>query len=358
ILHQYQQYRRPVGFEYENVWTINFNALNAADSSLFKIKDQLLNRISNFPEVEVAGISESSIIFTGGTYRNTMTYKEKRVGSDHLVLGNQDAEIMDIPLLQGRWFNETDEVGKETAIVINQHFKNEMFGDENPLGKVIYIDKDDPTTFKRVVGVIGDFKYKGDFQEPWNLYFNQKDKNSQYYDILLKVSPDASAEFEATLSKTVAQIAKGWQIEIGKMAEKKAFLNKFTYIPTIILLIVCSFLIFNVLLGLFGILWYNINQRKGEIGLRRAMGATQEKIAWQFIGEVIVIATFALIIGVFFAVQFPLLGVFSFFGVSSMTYILAIVLAILLIYGIIIFCAFYPSHQAAKIHPAVALHAD
>ena len=99
-------------------------------------------------------------------------------------------------------------------------------------------------------------------------------------------------------------------------------------------------MIFNVLLGLFGILWYNINQRKGEIGLRRAMGATQENIAWQFIGEIVVIATFALILGVFFAVQFPLLGVFNVFGVANATYFKGIILAILFIYGIIVFCAF------------------
>lgn len=358
ILHQYKQYQRPIGFEYENVWTIHFNALNAADSSLFKIKDQLLNRIRSFPEIEAAGTSGSSMIFTGGTYRNLMRYKDKSAGSDHLVLGNQDAEVMNIPLLEGRWFNEADEVGKETSVVINQNLRNELFGDENPIGKVFYVNADDPTTFKKVVGVIGNFKYKGDFQQGGNLYFNQQDKNSQYYDISLKVRPEVSAEFEATLSKTVAQIAKGWQIEIEKMADKKTFLNKFTYIPTLILLVVCSFLIFNVLLGLFGILWYNINQRKGEIGLRRAMGATQENITWQFIGEIVVIATFALILGLFFAVQFPLLGVFGFFGITQITYFTGIALAMLLIYGIIVFCAFYPSWQAAKIHPAVALHAD
>lgn len=358
ILHQYKQYQRPMGFAYENAWSINFNALNAEEGSLLKIKDQLLNRIRSFPEVEYAGISGGSIIFTGGSYRNRVHYKDNSTSTDHLVLGNQDVDVMDIPLLEGRWFNKADEVAKEKAVVINQHLKKELFGEENPIGKVFQINREDPTTFKKVIGVIGNFKYRGDFQGPINIFLNQQERNSQHYDIMLKVKPETSAVFEAKLSKEVAKIAKGWQVEIGKMSEKKEFMNRFTYIPTIILLVVCSFLIFNVLLGLFGILWYNINQRKGEIGLRRAMGATQGKIAWQFIGEVIVIATFALILGLFFAVQFPLLGIFSFFGVSAATYISAIIIAVLLIYGIVGFCAFYPSRLASKIHPAVALHAD
>lgn len=358
LLHQYKQYQRPAGFDSESVWTMNFNALNAEDGSLLKFKDQLLNRIRSFPEVEVAGISGGSMIFTGSTYRNRLHYEGNSASSDHLVLGNQDAEVMNIKLLQGRWFNEADEVGKETAVVISRTLKEDLFGEENPIGKVFYVNPDDPTTFKKVVGVINNFKYQSDFQQPGNIFLNQQSKDSEHYDILLKVKPETNATFEAKLSKAVAQIAKGWQVEIGKMSEKKAFMNKFIYIPTLILMIVCGFLIFNVLLGLFGILWYNINQRKGEIGLRRAMGATQKNIAWQFIGEVMVIATFALIIGVFFAVQFPLLDVFSFFGVTQLTYFSAIGIAILMIYGIIGFCAFYPSRQASKIHPAIALHAD
>jgi len=128
-----------------------------------------------------------------------------------------------------------------------------------------------------------------------------------------------------------------------------------TYVPIIILLSVCSFLIFNVLLGLFGILWTNINKRKNEIGLRRALGATQSGIAQQFIGEVVVITTFAIIIGIFFSIQFPLLNVF---GVDKSVYFLAILASIILIYLVVMLCSFYPSNQASKIHPATALHED
>jgi len=357
LVHQYKQYKRPMGFEYEKVWTIHFKALNAADSSLMKKKDQLLNRIRSFPEVETAGISGGGMIFTGGSYKDDVHFKDNTTGSYHLVLGNQDAEIMNVPILQGRWFNQSDEVGDNVSVVINQHLKDQLFGAENPIGKVFHLNRDDPSTAKKVVGMIGNFKDQSDFQKADNLYFNQLDSDSKHYDILLKVSPNADAVFEATLSKTIAQIAKGWQVEIGKMAEKKEAMERLYYIPTIILLAVCGFLIFNVLLGLFGILWYNINKRKGEIGLRRAMGATQEKIAWQFVGEIVILATFALILGLFFAVQFPLLGVLGVLGITQATYFTAIALAILLIYGIIVFCAFYPSWQASKIHPAVALHA-
>ena len=66
-----------------------------------------------------------------------------------------------------------------------------------------------------------------------------------------------------------------------------------------------------------------------------------------------VLATFSLALGVFFAVQFPILNVFD---VPSSVYILGILLAVLSVYLLVVLCAWFPSRQAAAIQPAVALH--
>jgi putative ABC transport system permease protein len=106
---------------------------------------------------------------------------------------------------------------------------------------------------------------------------------------------------------------------------------------------------------LFGVLWYNINKRKSEIGLRRAVGATGDSVSRQLIGEAMVLSTLALIIGSFFAVQFPLLNVFD---LPASVYIFALIFAVTFIYLLVIFCALYPGRQAAAIYPAVALHEE
>ena len=123
----------------------------------------------------------------------------------------------------------------------------------------------------------------------------------------------------------------------------------------IIMFVVAGFLIINVALGLFGVLWYNINKRKGEIGLRRAVGASGNSISMQLVGEALVLATISLVIGSFFAVQFPLMNVFD---LAANTYLIAIGFAVLFIYFLVILCAFYPGRQAAAIYPDVALHED
>jgi putative ABC transport system permease protein len=123
----------------------------------------------------------------------------------------------------------------------------------------------------------------------------------------------------------------------------------------IVLLIVAGFLIINVALGLFGVLSLNINKRKGEIGLRRAIGASGNSISKQLVAEALVLSSISLIAGSFFAVQFPLLNVFD---LPASIYLISIILSILSIYLLVIICSLYPGRQAAAIYPAVALHEE
>jgi putative ABC transport system permease protein len=155
--------------------------------------------------------------------------------------------------------------------------------------------------------------------------------------------------------KDLASIVPGWTMEVSALEKMRETQHKLTWIPMVALLIVGGFLIINVILGLFGVLWYNINRRYSEIGLRRATGATANMIQKQFLGEILVLATFGIIIGCFIAFQFPLLNVFN---INSSTYFLAIIISTLSIYALTAFCAWYPSWQASKIKPAVALHEE
>ena len=172
---------------------------------------------------------------------------------------------------------------------------------------------------------------------------------------MVKVIPGADAGFEGKLYKLMATTLKKSNIEIEHLDNKLRGANNFTLIPLIIFSIVAAFLIINVALGIFGVLWYNINKRKGEIGLRRAIGAPASSVSMQIVAESLIITTLALLLGIFFAVQFPLLHVFD---LPAGVYILAIFLAIAFIYLLVFICSLHPGRQAAAVYPAVALHED
>jgi len=209
----------------------------------------------------------------------------------------------------------------------------------------------------KIIGVIQDMKDKGDYTRAGIAIYHRADTSAFHWmgRILVSVSPIATAAFESRLYKTLANAMKNSNVEIAHLADMRKNINYFALVPMIVMIIVAGFLVINVSMGLFGILWYNINKRRGEIGLRRAVGASGRAVTLQLIGEAMVVATFSLIIGAFFAVQFPLLNVFD---LSSNTYLIALALSIVFIYLLVLVCALYPGRQAAAIYPAVALHED
>ena len=108
-------------------------------------------------------------------------------------------------------------------------------------------------------------------------------------------------------------------------------------------------------LGLFGVLWYNIEQRKSELGLRRVMGADSRRIQSQIIFETLVLTFLGIIVGMLFAVQVPILNLY---GLGLLVYLKAIFFSVITISVIATLCAFYPSFLASQVAPAMVLHED
>ena len=198
---------------------------------------------------------------------------------------------------------------------------------------------------------------KGDFAVTEPGLYNRTDTGSYRWlgSILLKVTPGADAAFESQLYKILANYLKSSNVEIEHLDNKLKTANYWYLVPMIVLLIVAGFLIVNVALGLFGVLWYNISRRRGEIGLRRAIGASGKSVSAQLVTESMILATMSLTIGSFFAIQFPLLNVFD---LPAAVYFTAMVLSVLFIYILVFICSLYPGKQAASIYPAVALHEE
>jgi putative ABC transport system permease protein len=230
--------------------------------------------------------------------------------------------------------------------------KEQLFGKESATGKLIGDSKD-----LKIIGVIDDVKMKGDYTDAGAWLYVKIDTSSMpgIGRILVSVVPGTDAAFESRLYKTIANTMKDSNIEIEHLTNKLKDINYFALVPMIILSIVAGFLIINVALGLFGVLWYNINKRRSEIGLRRAIGATSGSVSAQLVSEALILATLSLIAGSFFAIQFPLLNVFD---LPAGVYLTALALSVVFIYILVLICSLYPGRQAAAIYPAVALHED
>jgi putative ABC transport system permease protein len=357
LVYYYQNYKKPMGFDYERLWVINYSHGNTSPNgdSLIQSYETLKRELRAMPEIDGVCLSSSNVPFSQTTMQNGFRYNGRTIRGVNGFTGDDSyKDVLGIKMLEGRWFNKGDAVARTRPIIINKSLKEEAFGNEQVIGKIM----GDPGDRKQIIGVMEDVKIKGDYAPAGSASFVRVDTNNIHWmeKIMVRVKPGAgSAAFEGRLYKKIAAYIPNSNIEIEHLVNKRKNTNYFALVPMIVLSIVSCFLIINVALGLFGVLWYNINRRRGEIGLRRAIGATGNSVAGQLVTEAMILATFSLIIGTFFAVQFPLLNVFR---LPASVYLTALALAILFIYLLVLVCALYPGRQAAAIYPAVALHEE
>jgi putative ABC transport system permease protein len=351
-IYLYKNYNQPSGINVDNVWSVYVNYNSLSDSLNRQNGELLEQKLKSVKEIQAFSFGHETFPYGNSHSQGSVSVNGKEVQNcSYVTMDDKAPSVLELKLSEGKWFKNSDTVGNITPVVITQFIKEKLFGNEIAIGKKLGNDTDEHR--QKIVGVISNFKQFTDYDELSSTMFSPfKDAKNSF---MVRVDPSVSADFEAQFAKSLRQINKDWNIEILHTSDMKAGKNTMYTIPLTIIFIVSGFLIANVVLGLFGVLFQNISRRKGEIGVRRAMGATQGNILFHFIGETLVLTTFSVLLGVFFAVQFPIMNIFD---VATETYLMGILIAALAIYGLVVVCAYFPSRQAAAIYPAMALHEE
>lgn len=359
VLYMRQNYEVPLGFQYEQVWRIELNSGTQSESQQFSTFQQVLLRLKATSGIEqiVRTSANTPFSFNNATTKleaGSPTQPSRVPIADLYHAGPELRDVLSLQLTAGRWFDQRDDATTRPAVVITDATRAALFPGQSPLGKIIRSRQGE----WQVVGVINSYRAGGELSVPRPgilLYVSSQDTAQAPLTLLVRVHAGAGAALGKQISEGIRAVAPTWTSSIVPLSEERLMKLKLLLAMPVMLGIVCLFLTLNVALGIFGVLWLNISQRRVEIGLRRAIGASAGSISNQVVGEILVITTFSLLLGLFVTVQFPLLGVFN---VPASVYGLAILLAGGIIYGLAVVCALYPSWLAADIHPAVALREE
>ena len=358
LVYNQQNYRTPLGFAYEQVWRVSLDPGTQPQAGRLAVVRQVMARLRAMPGVVAVGRTSYNIPFSGSTNGSPVGVgkeAERAVRTSGHWVEDPLRDVLQLPVVEGRWFDRRDDGSAIPPAVLTRSLAEQLFPKQIPLGKVVGRGGE---AF-RVVGLIEEFRADGDLSEPrpaMLMRVSPQDTTlGEASSMLLRVRPGAGAALERQMSTQILATAKGWSVTIDTLTEQRAAQLKRNLTPIVALVVVCGFLILNVALGLFGVLWQTINQRRGELGVRRALGATGAAISGQVLGEILVLTTFGLLLGLLVAAQFPLLGVFE---VPAGVYLTAMALAAGGLYLLATVCALYPSRLAAGIQPAVALREE
>jgi putative ABC transport system permease protein len=381
VVYYVDNYRRPLGYVWQDTWVVTMDA-NARDQVMADAGTaaagtgpRALQRAMVARLIAIAGdlpeVVSASAAFIGPYDNSTWRDNIKVGGKQYVYYYNEATDgfagTLRMNVLRGRWFDRSDDGAGWTAAVINLRLAREMFGDVDPVGKLVEDETEpDPAspvqherTRLRIVGVIDDFRKDGEYSAPGSFLIarNRLDDPRELIHpprvLLVRVRPGTTAAFEEKLVTRLRAAAPDWTFQSEPLELKRDESHRNYIGPLAAAGVVAAFLLIMVALGLTGVLWLNVTQRTREIGLRRAKGATVRNVQQQLVGEVIVLTTLAVLVGVAVAAQFPLFGLYG--EVPPAVYLAGLGAALVGIYALTIACAYVPSRLAGGVQPAEAL---
>ena len=343
-------YRRSLGFSYENRWVVGFwrdRELPSDGEVEAPSRRQVYQALESFDWIEsVAAADESAIPYGGSRYMSTID--EQPI--NHGAVSDEFHEVFDLDLVSGRWFSEEDAVLDWEPLVMTQPLSEALFGREDPIGQQVEWKRGKDEA--RVVGVVSDYRRRGEFSEP-SFFVLTRVEDDAHVRFLVKVNPGTPLAAQEQIDKRLKAMAPGYRVDITTLEEDRASSFKLSLIPLFAAGVVSVLVLGMVALSLSGVLWQRTTLRIEEIGLRRALGGSAASIYAQLTGEMLVVASIGVIAGLLVIMQFPLLELLDY---TSGIYALSLALAALVIYGLVIVCSLYPGRLACRIQPVEALH--
>jgi macrolide transport system ATP-binding/permease protein len=281
-------HRNP-GFATDNLLTFSVYLPDASypdAKSVVRFVNNLTNRVRSLPGVK--GADEVAVLpLTGsnGSIRFVIEGRPVEKGQEDECNINGDTPgyfpTMNIPLIGGRFFNESDDApGKSPHIIVNQAFVKRYFANENPIGKQLRFTYSDKQPFREIVGIVGNTA--NDMDGSWTpaIYLPFEQSPDSFFNYAVRTSGNPATVLNAirgVIHDADPQLALIHPLTMDQIIRESpsVFLRRF---PSYL---VGGFALLALILGtvgLYGLISYSVSQRTREFGIRMAIGARQRDI--------------------------------------------------------------------------------
>ena len=331
------------------------------------LPDRVLLYISARASVErLAGVSSAGLglITPFGPRRMAGDIMWERADGERLrtniamnVVDGAYFEAMSIPLLRGRTFSGNDREETGGVAIVNRALAERLWGNEDPIGQRIYLwNPRGANRPVKVVGVVADGRYyrswKRDHLPFLFLPVTQKpQRNMSLYLRINGAAPDIRQAVRRRLSETVDNIELG---PIRPMTDAIGDALRMERMGARILSLIGLLAVMLAAVGVHGVVAFSVNQRRREIGIRLALGATRGAVIWQEIRGLGSSVAAGITMGLLGAFATTRLLTSLLFGVRPMDPLT--LFAVLAIVGsVALLAAYLPARAASRVDPLAVL---
>lgn len=373
------------GWEIEHTYQIQMGRKNAEALRLtggdpdakpddYAIMTTILERIGRYPGVEHVALSETAAPFSWG--RRSTSHHINGVDSLNVSpwMKYVTASFFDVYRISLKKGSLTgwDEASPRTKGLISRGWDGTILN--IPLDEIDYFVVGDKEYEVDVVGITEGIKeHRYNIYTP-NLFMPMpKGKVEPMQEISIRVDPKADKDFASRFMRDMWEqldiepyylqlIESTTQRERNDMESKRANSNLNSIFA------ITLFLVVNIFLGIIGTFWFRTQSRRGEIGLRMALGASKRRVKALFLGETVLMLFVASVIGTIICVNIGMTDIIESLGLPVLpaegrAYLkigleqdfinYGITFAVLAIISLL--AVWYPARQAANTLPAEAL---
>jgi len=274
-------------------------------------------------------------------------------------------EAMGIPLVRGRYFTASDDERAPKVMIIDERLAKRFWKGQDPIGRRLWKPdsakelNDGPGPKSRwftVVGVVGNIRLTGlTEKEPVGAYYSPFAQEVGRGMVLATRTAGDPSSITASIREQVRQIDPElpfYSVKPMQQRVDESLVNRRT--PMLLASLFGGIALFLAAVGIYGVLAYQVAQRRKEIGIRLALGSDGRRVFTLIVSEGLVLLGVGVAAGLAGAFAIRRAMATQLFGVQPMdpaTFAAAT--------GFVVIVAFLacavPARRAAHIDPLVAL---
>jgi len=298
----------PAGFRTSHLLLASFNPTLARytperSKEFYKL---LLEKARNLPGVKSAALAQAAPMLPAADDNTSRLVPEgvklppgtEAVGVMSNIVSEGYFDTLNVPIVQGRAFQETDRADSRPVAIVNQRFARKYYPNQNPIGKRLRL-KGGKDEMLEIVGVARQSKYFGLIEPPMEYLYRPLSQNPQQALTIMVETAGPSSAAAGPLRAIVRSLDAG-QPMYGVRTMEEVFEQRATKTLGIWTEAIGAMGLLGLILamvGLYGLMSYSVSLRAREIGIRMAIGAARSGVLGMIMKQGMVLASAGVSIG-------------------------------------------------------------
>jgi len=275
----------------------------------------------------------------------------------HTVVLGDYFQTLGIPLIRGRFFDDTDRKKSTRVVIINKTLADRYFHGQDPIGhRIKWGPPESDSHWMTIIGVVGDVKQFGLEKDVLPQTYESYLQYESFSELQIVLRGKSSAEHLLTALQTSVH-ALDAQLPITRVRTMEQVMSQSIAPRRFYLILIVVFAVSAIVLaavGLYGVVAYAVEQRTREIGIRISLGAARYDVLKLLLGWALSLVALGVICGILGSVALARLLSGFLFGIKSTDQVTFLAVPMLLA-SIALLASYVPARRATKVNPMVAL---